>query len=208
MNETIKIGIIDIDEHARKDINRLVSEYNTENKNLTIDILFESEKLSPSKIQRPPLPDLLILDIEQQDFRTVEQIKRIYPNIDVIVATKIQDIATVRKSFRNGAISYLCKQTCMPLLTDAIVTIHQGGSYVSPKISRALINQLRESKKYEDLLTTREMQVANGIVEGMSYKMIAHRYELSLDTVRIYVKRVYRKLNINSKGELIAQLAV
>lgn len=208
MNETIKIGIIDIDEHARKDINRLVSEYNTENKNLTIDILFESEMLSPSKIQRPPLPDLLILDIEQQDFRTVEQIKRIYPNIDVIVATRIQDIATVRKSFRNGAISYLCKQTCMPLLTDAIVTIHQGGSYVSPQISRALINQLRESKRYEDLLTTREMQVANGIVEGMSYKMIAHRYELSLDTVRIYVKRVYRKLNINSKGELIAQLAV
>jgi len=208
MNEIIKVGIIDIDEHARHKIIRLINDYNSQNCDLRIEILFEREKLSSSKTQLPPIPDLLILDIDQQDFRIVEQIKRVYRDIDMIVITNIQDIAIVRKSFRNGAVSYLSKQTCFSLLADVIVTIHQGGSYVSPHISRALINQLRDSRKYEDLLTMREVQVANGIVEGMSYKMIAHRYELSLDTVRIYVKRVYRKLNINSKGELIAQLAI
>ncbi|ULT28169.1 helix-turn-helix transcriptional regulator [Sphingobacterium sp. E70] len=70
---------------------------------------------------------------------------------------------------------------------------------MSPSINRALIEQSFKSKKYEDLLTARELQIANGIIEGLSYKMIAQKYTISLDTVRIYIKRIYRKLQINSK---------
>ena len=76
---------------------------------------------------------------------------------------------------------------------------------MSPDICRSLVEQAYLRKKYEDVLTQREQQVARGIVEGMSYKMIAGQYNISLDTVRAYVKRVYRKLKINSKSELMAQ---
>jgi len=95
----------------------------------------------------------------------------------------------------------------MPYLINAIVITLNQGSFVSPTINRALIEQAFSPKKYEDMLTARELQIANGIVEGLSYKLIAQQYHISLDTVRIYIKRVYRKLNINSKGELIAQLS-
>ncbi len=208
MNELIKVGIIDYDQQARIDIKRLIDQYNSNNQGVFIEIIFDREKLSVSKTQQSPVPDILILDVDDQDFRTVEQIKKVYPDIDIVIVTNNDEIKMVRSCFRNGAVSYLLKQSCSALLIKTIITTHEGDSYVSPKIVRALINQLRDSKKYEDLLTARELQVANGIVEGMSYKMIAYQHKLSLDTVRIYVKRIYRKLNINSKGELIAQLAV
>ena len=54
-------------------------------------------------------------------------------------------------------------------------------------------------------LNDREKQVVKGIVNGLSYKLIAIEYHVSIDTVRKYIKSVYRKLQINSKGELIAK---
>ncbi|MNT70924.1 Oxygen regulatory protein NreC [compost metagenome] len=121
--------------------------------------------------------------------------------------TQLADVKTVRRAFRNGAVSYVLKDTCLQYLFHAIIITLNHGSFVSPTINRALIEQAFSSKKYEDMLTARELQIANGIVEGLSYKLIAQQYHISLDTVRIYIKRVYRKLNINSKGELIAQLS-
>ncbi|MGO3110105.1 MAG: LuxR C-terminal-related transcriptional regulator [Sphingobacterium sp.] len=208
MKELITVGIIDKDEQVRIAIKRLIGEYNSTNQKLTIEILFDRPSLSTSKIRQSPAPDILILDVDDQDLRALEPIKRVYPEIDLVILTNNDEIKMVRRCFRNGAVSYLSKQSCLSVLVNTIINTPHGASYISPKISRALINQLRDSYKYETMLTARELQIANGIVEGMSYKMIAHRHELSLDTVRTYVKRVYRKLKINSKGELIAQLAV
>jgi DNA-binding CsgD family transcriptional regulator len=59
-------------------------------------------------------------------------------------------------------------------------------------------------------LTKRESDVAHGILEGLSYKLIADKYDISIDNVRMNVKKIYRKLNINSKAELfnIAQTKI
>lgn len=51
-------------------------------------------------------------------------------------------------------------------------------------------------------LTPRELDVANGILDGLSYKLIAAKYDISLSTVRMNIRSIYRKLNINSKSEL------
>jgi len=208
MKKQITVGIIDTDQSARDTIKGILRQGNTTSLDHTFDVLFDQAKLSDPKTEITVVPDVLILDTYEQDFRIVEQIKRRFPLIEIVIVSNIEDIKVIRKCFRHGAVSYICKQTCLQLLVSSLLTIQQGGSYVSPHITRALINQLRESKKYEELLTVRELQVANGIVDGMSYKMIAHYHALSLDTVRIYIKRIYRKLKINSKGELIAQFTV
>jgi two-component system nitrate/nitrite response regulator NarP len=54
-------------------------------------------------------------------------------------------------------------------------------------------------------LNEREKQIVQGIVDGLSYKLIAIKYNISIDTVRKYIKSVYKKLQINSKGELVSK---
>jgi DNA-binding CsgD family transcriptional regulator len=54
-------------------------------------------------------------------------------------------------------------------------------------------------------LSEREKQVVDGIVAGLSYKLVADNMNVSIDTVRKHIKNIYRKLHINSKGELIAR---
>jgi DNA-binding CsgD family transcriptional regulator len=55
-------------------------------------------------------------------------------------------------------------------------------------------------------LTEREKDIVNGILDGLSYKLIADKYNIAIDTVRMNVKKVYRKLNINSKSELFKMM--
>lgn len=57
------------------------------------------------------------------------------------------------------------------------------------------------------MLTQRQHEIVLGIVDGLSYKMIAARLDISIDTVRSHIMHIYRALNINSKGELIRVLA-
>ncbi|MCS4227995.1 response regulator transcription factor [Sphingobacterium sp. BIGb0165] len=199
----ITVGIIDRDERARQETQRILNEENEVGAN-RIKVLFD---IGSGRVDRTMLaPDVLIVDIENQEQLIVEHAKNAFPKTEIIILTEVADVRTVRNCFRYGAVSYLLKKTCLQSLASAINITMNDGSFVSPSINRALIEQSFKSKKYEDLLTARELQIANGIIEGLSYKMIAQKYTISLDTVRIYIKRIYRKLQINSKGELIAQL--
>jgi len=199
----ITVGIIDRDEGARLETQRILYEENEVGTH-RIEVLFD---IGNGRVDRVMLaPDILIVDIENQEPLIVEHAKNAFPKTEIIILTEVADVRTVRNCFRYGAVSYLLKKTCLESLMSAINITMNDGSFVSPSINRALIEQSFKSKKYEDLLTARELQIANGIIEGLSYKMIAQKYTISLDTVRIYIKRIYRKLQINSKGELIAQL--
>jgi DNA-binding NarL/FixJ family response regulator len=73
---------------------------------------------------------------------------------------------------------------------------------MTPKIARMVISFFNNSRAVFEKLTSRENDVVKGILDGLSYKMIADRYNISIDTVRMNVKKVYRKLKINSKSEL------
>lgn len=200
----ITVGIIDIDTHARQLTKKIVSEYHPQTKEEPIQILFETDKLAGRLDGRSP--DVLLVDIHRQDPLIVERVKNKFASSEILILTKDSDLKTVRNCFRYGAVGYLLKQTCLSSLVTAIYITLAAGSFVSPSVNRALIQQSFSSKRLEGMLTARELQIANGIVEGLSYKMIAQKYVISLDTVRIYIKRIYRKLHINSKGELIAQL--
>ena len=73
---------------------------------------------------------------------------------------------------------------------------------MTPKIARMLISFINKPRQIIEQLTDREKDIVNGIVDGLSYKLIADRHEIAIDTVRMNVKKVYRKLRINSKSEL------
>jgi DNA-binding NarL/FixJ family response regulator len=78
---------------------------------------------------------------------------------------------------------------------------------MSPQIARKVITHFndRGQKQQESNLTNREQDIVNGLVYGLSYKLIADRLDISIDTVRAQIRNIYKKLHVNSKAEVIAK---
>ena len=89
---------------------------------------------------------------------------------------------------------------------EVFASIENGGAYMTPKIARMVISFFNNPRTVVEKLTSRENDIVKGILDGLSYKMIADRHEIAIDTVRMNVKKVYRKLRINSKSELFKMM--
>ena len=152
-------------------------------------------------------PDVLLLDIGLPGISGLEGlrvIKKIVPDTDVIMLTTYEESETIFKALCAGACSYLSKRSSLTQILEAITVVAQGGSYMSPSIARKVVKYFSPSDhSKKELLTPRQQQIVSGLVEGLSYKMIADKYMVSIETVRDHIKKIYKKLQINSKAELI-----
>ena len=78
---------------------------------------------------------------------------------------------------------------------------------MSPQIARKVIDffQGRQASKPDSSLTEKEKQVVIGLVDGLSYKMIADRMSISVETVRFHIKNIYQKLHVQCGPEAVAK---
>jgi DNA-binding NarL/FixJ family response regulator len=81
-------------------------------------------------------------------------------------------------------------------------TIAIGGAFMTPSIARKVVANFQDPSNSLEKLSPREKEIANAILKGFSYKLVALEYGISIDTVRIHIKNIYRKLKINSKAQL------
>lgn len=147
---------------------------------------------------------ILLLDIQLPGKTGVESlpyIKKIRPNLDVIILTTFEETDMIFKALSNGACSYISKRTSLTKIKNAVEVVAEGGSYMSPAIARKIADFY--APKHSKALTERQLDIVEGIVNGKSYKMIAEDLFISLDTVRSHIKNIYNTLEINSKAELI-----
>lgn len=152
------------------------------------------------------MPDIILSDINLTGMSGIEGIIKIkdkWPEALILMLTVVDNSNKIFKSLCAGAIGYAIKDTPLPELKKAVLDVVAGGSYMSPSIARKVLEYFAPSQKINDPLTIKERQIIQGLVDGLSYKMIADRVSLSHDTVRYYVKKIYRKLQINTKIELI-----
>lgn len=159
----------------------------------------------------PMQADIYLLDIvmpEMDGLTAIDKILKLYPDSNIIMNTIKDDSETIFKALQLGAIGYIDKQSFDINFKEVFEIIINGGAYMTPKIARMVISYINKPKAITEKLTIREKDIVNGIVDGLSYKLIADRYEIALDTVRMNVKSVYRKLNINSKAELFKMMGV
>lgn len=153
-------------------------------------------------------PDIVLTDIGLPGTSGIEAIpliKKRYPEVSVLIFSIYADNDRIFKALCAGAVGYLQKDAPLEEVLAAVRLIHKGGSAMSPAIARKVIEYFTPRKVFNDPLTAKERQVVLAMVDGLSYKMIADRLGISLETVRQHIKHIYRKLHVNSKGEVIAK---
>ena len=161
-------------------------------------------------LNNPVEADIYLLDVVMPEMNGIEAIDRIlklYPNASIVMNTIKDDSDTIFKALQLGASGYIDKQSFEMNFKEVFESIENGGAYMTPKIARQVISFFNQPKNIPEQLTEREKDVVNGILDGLSYKLIADRYSIAIDTVRMNVKRIYRKLEINSKSELFKMMA-
>ncbi len=155
-------------------------------------------------------PDVILLDIGLpgiSGLAAISTIKQKLPETEIIMLTVHEDSERIFRALKAGASGYLIKSTPLAEIKDAIVEVSNGGAPMSPIIARKVINYFDEEKstKKESPLSDKEKVIVNYVVDGLNLKMIAANLNVSIDTVKYHCKNIYKKLQINSKGELISK---
>jgi DNA-binding NarL/FixJ family response regulator len=186
----------------------LMQENINTNKNLNCQHIFTNPV---EFLNNPVEADIYLLDIimpEMDGLTAIEKIHKLYPNAIIIMNSIKDDTESIFKALQLGAIGYIDKQSFEINFKEVFESVANGGAYMTPKIARMLISFINKPRQIIEQLTDREKDIVNGIVDGLSYKLIADRHEIAIDTVRMNVKKVYRKLSINSKSELFSILRI
>lgn len=156
--------------------------------------------------EQTPL-DIIVLDIGLPGMSGLEGIRYLRerkPKVDIVMLTAYDDSDRIFKALCAGAVSYISKKTELGVIREALRVVSRGGSYMSPGIARKVITHFSPRQPNKDaVLTPRQEQIVEGLVEGLSYKMIADKYLISVETVRDHIKKIYKKLQVNSKAEVI-----
>lgn len=157
-------------------------------------------------------PDVILMDIDMPGTTGLEGLKRVREVnkvVKILMLTVFDDNDHVFKAITNGANGYLLKKTKPALLLEYIADAHTGGAPMTSSIATQVLQMfasMNNHKKEETFnLTERERQVLQLLVDGYSYKMIAAEKFISIDTVRSHIKKIYEKLQVNSKSEAIAK---
>lgn len=160
--------------------------------------------------------DVVLMDIEmpgKNGIDAVRQLKTELPHLMILIQTVFEDEDKIFESIRAGASGYLLKSAINHSLIKSIEELLNGGAPMTPLVARKLLYSIHTnvdqnkpmSTSINYGLTNKEREVLSCIVRGMSYKMVGHELNITYDTVRSHVKKIYEKLHVASLTEAVAK---
>lgn len=160
---------------------------------------------------RKSQPHIVLMDIGLPHISGIEGVRTLkenFENIQVIMFTVFDDDEKIFEAIKAGACGYLLKKSSPEEITEAIISLYNGGAPMSASVARKVIESFQKvatSTKEDYQLTTRENELLHSLVEGLSYKKLAEKYFISISTVRTHIRHIYEKLHVNSKTEAAAK---
>jgi DNA-binding NarL/FixJ family response regulator len=159
------------------------------------------------------IPDVVLMDIKIRPLNGIDSTRLIlqhFPTVKILIQTVFEDDNHVFAAICAGASGYILKRHLSLSLHGYIQDIFEGGAPISPSIAQKMLLLFREyfpvSHLHEDYnLTKREKEILKYLVEGSSYKMIADKCNISIETVKTHFKRMYDKLHVASMTEAVAK---
>ncbi len=160
-------------------------------------------------IARQP-PHVLLTDLELPDGHGTSltaEVHASHPTVEILVISVLCDERSVVAAIASGASGYIVKDALPEDIGDTVRQVLRGESPLSAAIARYLLRRLQSPA--DDVpadrlgLTPREIDILWGIAKGMTYNEIADGLGISRKTVPNYIKSIYRKLEVNSRGEAV-----
>jgi DNA-binding NarL/FixJ family response regulator len=155
-------------------------------------------------------PDVVLMDINlgtMNGIECVERLKAEVPTMQILMLTVYEDTDQIFKALSAGASGYLLKRSSPTKLLQAIREVHAGGSPMTSSIARKVVAsfQKKQASGKQTNLSPREETVLKCLAQGLTYKQIADQLDISIDTIRTYLRRVYEKLHVQSRTEAVAK---
>jgi DNA-binding NarL/FixJ family response regulator len=148
-----------------------------------------------------PLPQISVID-------SLQKLKLVLPRVRIIMLSSHEDSDSVFNSISAGASGYLERHTSAAKILEAIEEVSNGGSPMSGRIVRMMVEHfqgIKHSTSELKNLSKREQGVLELLAKGYRYKEIADHLGIRFDTVRSHLRSVYDKLHVHSRTEAVVK---
>ena len=157
--------------------------------------------------------DVVLIDINLgavslDGIECVRRLKALIPAAQILILTVFEDTEKIFRALAAGASGYLLKRMPPTQLAEAIRDVVAGGAPMSAPIARKVVQSFQSSQPHPDAgveLSPREREVLEALAQGLAYKQIAAQLEVSIHTVRNYIRRIYEKLHVRSRTAAVAK---
>ena len=136
----------------------------------------------------------------------IYELKRKVPRMEIVMLTAYEEEDNIFRALKEGASGYLLKSSTPEDIFNAIRDVYSGGAPFTSHIARKVAHYFRLEKAIEhdnEKLSPRERDVLELLASGYIYKEVSDKLNITLETVRTYVKRICIKLHVRSKVEAI-----
>ena len=154
-------------------------------------------------------PDVVLLDLEMPGMNGVEAIPKLratagHPRVLVLTAYDTEE--RVLGALKAGAGGYLLKGAAVAEIAHAIRAVHEGGSYLTPRVAARVVAQVGDLRR-SGALSGRERQVLRLVAQGLSNKQIARQLTITERTVKFHMTSIFNKLGAENRAQAIAVAA-
>ncbi len=154
-------------------------------------------------------PQIIVMDMssaKRTDFSVLHQLSELCPNAKVIIITGYCDEVDLVRSIRAGVMGLVSKSSDPELIMKAVSTVSIGKPWIQREFTEKLIGIISDPTNLVTVapiqtLSTREREILKLVAEGMSNKEIAIRLHLSVQTVKVFLTRIFHKLGVRNRVE-------